>query len=529
MHTRTCILALLVALLLCLSCIGHGQSQALDQLGHVDFANSCRAAVQGLLQHGVAMLHSFWFGESEQTFRAVLAQEPACAIATWGIAAALMGNPLAGHGPSPQDTQRAQAAIAEGREIGAQTPREREYLDAVAAYYQAWETRPEPARQQARAQAFTALAARYPADDEAQIFAALYLAATQSRADHTYAPSLQAAAMLERQFARHPNHPGVAHYLIHCYDAPPLAAQGLPAARRYAAIAPGVPHALHMPSHIFIRVGAWAEAAATNARAVVAAQHANEPNDQLHAMDYLVYAYLQMARDGDARRVVADAARVPDASPGRVLFPYPLAAIPARYAIERGDWRHAMALTPPGSHVRFVEALTYFARALGAARNGAPEAAMRAVHQIEGLRDEITRAHNDDWTAEAEVTHLSAAAWATWAQGQPEEALRLMRHAADLEDERQFMTPGRLVPARELLGELLLALQRPAEALTAFEASQQRAPERFRSLYGSAQAAVHSNDIAQAKRYFARLVEMASQGDERPELAQARAFLAAHP
>ena len=246
-------------------------------------------------------------------------------------------------------------------------------------------------------------------------------------------------------------------------------------------------------------------------------------------MDSLVDADVQRARDGDARRVVEDAARVPDASPGRVIFPYPLAAIPARYAIERGDWRHAMKLAPPGSHVLFAEALTYFARALGAARSGAPEAATRAVHQSEELRDEITRAHNDDWSAEAAVTHLSAVAWATWAHGQPEEALRLMRRAADLEDERQFMTPGRLMPARELLGDLLLALQRPAEALTAFEASQKRAPERFRGLYGAAQAATQSNDIAQAKRYFARLVEMAGQGDGRPELAQARAFLATHP
>jgi hypothetical protein len=494
MHTR--IPALLVALLLCPPSIGHEQSQVPDQLGQVDFVNSCSAAVQGILQRGVAMLHSFWFSESEKTFREVLAQEPACAIATWGIAAALMANPLAGHGPSSQEAQRAQAVIAEGYGIRAQTQRERDYLDAVAAYYQEWETRPEPARQQSRAQAFAALAARYPADDEAQIFSALYLAATQSLADQTYAASLQAAAMLERQFARHPNHPGVAHYLIHCYDAPPLAAKGLPAARRYAAIAPGVFHALHMPSHIFIRVGAWAEAAATNERSVVAAKRANEPNDQLHAMDYLVYAYLQLARDGDARRVVEDAARVPDASPGRFIFPYPIAAIPARYAIERGDWHQAMTLTPPGSQVLFAEALTYFARALGAARSGAPEAATRAVHQIEGLRDEIKRAHNDDWTAEAEVTHLSAAAWATWAQGQPEEALRLMRRAADLEDERQFMTPGRLVPARELLGELLLALQQPAEALTEFEASQKRAPERFRGLYGAAQAAAQGSDMA---------------------------------
>src|SRR5262249_3431152 len=255
MHTHTRIPVLLVALLLCLPSIGQGQTQVPDQLGQVDFVNSCSAAVRGTFQRGIAMLHSFWLSESEKTFREVLAQDPACAIATWGTAAALMANPLAGHGPSPQEAQRAQAVIAEGYGIGAQTQRERDYLDAVAAYYQEWETRPEPARQQSRAQAFAALAARYPADDEAQIFYPLYPAATQSLADQTYAAFLQAAAMLERQFARHPNHPGVAHYLIHCYDAPPLAAKGLPAARRYAAIAPGVSHALHMPSHIFIRVG----------------------------------------------------------------------------------------------------------------------------------------------------------------------------------------------------------------------------------------------------------------------------------
>jgi len=531
MNTHTRIPALLVSLMLCLPSVGQGQPQSPDQVGQVDFANSCSAAVQGTLQRGVAMLHSFWFIESEKTFREVLAQDPSCAIATWGIAAALMTNPLAGRGPSPQWAQRAQAAIEEGRGIGAQTQRERDYIDAVAAYYQDWATRPEPARQQSRAQAFEALAARYPADDEAQIFYALYLASTQSLADQTYAASLKAAEMLERQVARHSDHPGVAHYLIHCYDAPPIAAKGLPAARRYAGIAPGVPHALHMPSHIFTRVGAWAESAATNERSAVAAQRDNDPDDQLHAMDYLVYAYLQLARDGDARRVVEDAALVPDAYPGRFIFPYQIAAIPARYAIERGDRHQAMTLSPPGSQIRFAEALTHFARALGAARSGDPEAATREVQHLEGLRDGIKHVHNDYWATEVEVSRLGAAAWTAWAQGKSEEALRLMRRAADTEDtsEKHIMTPGRIVPARELLGELLLELRRPAEALTEFEASQRREPERFRGIYGAAQAAAQSGDVAQAKRYFARLVEMAGQGDGRPELAQARAFLAAHP
>jgi len=531
MNTHIRIPALLVALMLCLPSVGQGQSQLPDQFGQVDFANSCSTAVQGTLQRGVAMLHSFWFLESEKTFREVLVQDPSCAIATWGIAAALMTNPLAGRGPSPQGAQRAQVAIAEGRGIRAQTQRERDYIDAVAVYYQDWATRPEPARQQSRAQAFEALAARYPADDEAQIFSALYLASTQSLADQTYTASLKAAEMLERQFARHPDHPGVAHYLIHCYDAPPIAAQGLPAARRYAGIAPGVPHALHMPSHIFTRVGAWAESAATNERSAVAAKRDNDPDDQLHAMDYMVYAYLQLARDSDARRVVEEAALVPGAYPMRAIFPYPIAAIPARYAIERGDWRHALTLSPPGSQLPFAEALTHFARALGAARSGDPEAATREVQHLEELREEIKRAHNDYWATEVEVSRLGAAAWTAWAQGKPEETLSLMRRAADTEDksEKHIMTPGRIVPARELLGELLLELRRPAEALTEFEASQRREPERFRGIYGAAQAAAQSGDIAQAKRYFVRLVGMAGEGDERPELAQARAFLAANP
>jgi tetratricopeptide (TPR) repeat protein len=530
-NTHTRIPALLVALLLCLPSVGPGQSQSPDQLGKVDFANSCSGAVQETLQRGVAMLHSFWFIEGEKTFRAVLAQDPACAIATWGIAAVLMSNPLAGDGPSPQWAQRAQAAIDEGRRSGAQTQRERDYIDAVAAYYQDWANRPERARQHSRAKAFEGLAARYPDDAEAQIFHALYLASTQSLDDQTYEAYLKAAEILEQQFVRHPAHPGVAHYLIHCYDAPPIAQKGLAAARRYAGIAPGVPHALHMPSHIFTRVGAWAESAATNERSAVAAQRDNDPDDELHAMDYMVYAYLQLARDSDARRVVQDAALVPGAYPMRSMNPYPIAAIPARYALERADWRQAMMLQPPASKFLNAEALTHFARALGAARSGDPDAAMRDVQQLGVLRDAIKRAKNDYWATEVEVSRLGAAAWTAWAQGKPEEALSLMRSAADSEDksEKHIVTPGRIVPARELLGELLLELQQPAEALREFETSQRREPERFRGIYGAAQAAAQSGDLAQAKRYFARLVEMAGQGDGRPELAQARAFLAANP
>ena len=398
----------------------------------------------------------------------------------------------------------------------------------MGAYYQDWASRPERARQQSRAQAFETLAARYPTDDEAQIFYALYLSGTQSLADPSYATYLKAAGILEEQFAKHPDHPGVAHYLIHSYDAAPIAQKGLPAARRYAAIAPAAPHALHMPSHIFTRVGAWADSAATNQRSATAAKGDNDADNQLHAMDYMEYAYLQLARDKDATRIVEEAARVSGAN--RFSGPYALAAIPARYAVERGDWRQAMKVQPNPSKYPFADALTYFARALGAARSGDPASADSDVQQLAQLRDALKAAKNDYWATEVEVSRLGASAWTAFARGRHEEALGLMRSAADLEDkgEKHIVTPGRIVPARELLGDMLLELKRPAEALKEFEASQTREPDRFRGLYGAAQAAAQSGDIAKAKRYFSRLVEMAGQGDPRPELTGARSFLAAN-
>src|SRR5207249_5534422 len=302
------------------------------------------------------------------------AQDPSCAIANWGIAAVLMDNPLAGVGSSPQWAERAQAAIEQGRRIGAKTERERDYIEAGAAYYQDWAKQPERARQQSRAKAFETLAARYPADDEAQIFYALYLSGTQSLADKSYASYLKAAEILEKQFAKHPDHPGVAHYLIHCYDAPPIAVRGLPAARRYADIAPDAPHALHMPSHIFTLVGAWADSVATNRRSATVAEKNNEPDDALHALDFMTYAYLQLARDSDARRTFDEARTLTGFNPARATAPYALAAMPARYALERGAWGEATKLEPVPTKYPFTEALTHFARALGAARRGDPAA-----------------------------------------------------------------------------------------------------------------------------------------------------------
>jgi tetratricopeptide (TPR) repeat protein len=527
MKTYGCVAVLVTSLVFGL--FGSGQAQSKDQLGKVDFQNSCSPAVQEGFQRAVAMLHSFRYTETEKAFREVLAQDPSCAIATWGIAAILMQNPLAGVGPTAQWAERAKAAIDQGRKIGAKTQRERDYVEAVAAYYEDWANRPERTRQLNRARAFETLAARYPTDDEAQIFYALYLAATQSLADQSFRAYLTAADILEKQFAKHPDHPGVAHYLIHSYDAPPIASKGLSAARRYASIAPSAPHALHMPSHIFTRVGSWAESVATNERSAAAAKQDKDFDEQLHAMDYMVYADLQLARDAEARRVVDESAQAGGFA--RFAGPYALAAMPARYAIERGDWKQALTLEPRPSQFPFATALTHFARGLGAARGGDAAAAEKEVQELAHLRDALKAAKNEYWATEVEVSRLGVAAWAAQALGKPDEALGLMRSAADLEDknEKHIVTPGRILPARELLGELLLEQKRPAEALKEFEASQVREPERFRGHWGAARAAAESGDKAKARRYFTRLVDLAGQGASRPEIAQARAFLAANP
>src|SRR5881628_79407 len=282
MKARIHIAAPLIAL--SLAAMGVAFAQQGDKLGKVDFPNSCSPAVQEKLLRGIAMLHSFYFSATQRAFEEVAAEDNSCAIAAWGYASILMSNPLQGIGASPKAAEQAQAAIDKERKMGARTQRERDYLEAVAAYYEDFANRTERARQLARAKAYEALATKYPDDDEAQTFYALYLAGTQTASDQTYSAYLKAASILEKQFAKHPDHPGVAHYLIHSYDAPPIAAQGVPAARRYATIAPDAPHALHMPSHIFTRVGAWTESAATNERSAAVAKRDNDGDQQVHSM-----------------------------------------------------------------------------------------------------------------------------------------------------------------------------------------------------------------------------------------------------
>jgi len=526
MDTRIRIAAPLIAI--SLAVVGGVFAQQADKLGTVEFPNSCSPGVQEKFLRGVAMLHSFYYSAGQKAFEEVAAEDHSCAIAAWGYASILMLNPIQGIGSSPKNAQRAQAAIDKGRKMGAKTERERDYLEAVAAYYEDFAGRPERARAGARVKAYEALAAKYPDDDEAQIFYALYLASTQSASDQTYSAYLRAAGILEKQFAKHPDHPGVAHYLIHSYDAPPIATQGLPAARRYAGIAPDAPHALHMPSHIFTRVGAWTESLATNRRSADVARKTNDPDDALHALDYMIYAYLQLGRDGDARKTWAEACTVTGINPARATAYYALAAMPARYIVERSAWSEAANLVPSPSKFPFTEAMTHFARALGAARSGDPAAAQKDVERIAALRGELKTAKSEYWANEVEVMRLASLAWVALAQAKGNDALALMREAADIEDrsEKNSVTPGRLLPARELLSDMLVELKRPAEALKEYEASRQRESNRYRGLYGAGQAAAQSGDRDKARHYFSKLIELAGAGDLRPEMEQARRYLA---
>jgi Tfp pilus assembly protein PilF len=515
------------ALFLSALAAGAAVAEPEEKLGTVSFANSCAASVQPQLQRAVALLHSFWWEQADAAFRDVVERDPSCAIATWGIATVAVGNPF-GTGATPAAAQKAQAAVAQGRDIGAKTERERGYIEAIAAYYDRFAERAPGERLRAVADAFATLAQKYPDDDETQIFYALYLTATQSPTDKTLARAMSAAVILNQQFAKHPDHPGVAHYLIHSNDFPAVAEQGLTAAMCYAQIAPSSPHALHMPSHIFTRVGLWQQSADTNQRSVDAAKRANGVTEQLHAYDYMVYAYLQLARDRDARRAVEAARALAESNRAA---DYAREAIPARYAVERGAWREAAQLgDPDASKFPYTSAIRIFARALGAARGGDREAAGRDLGRLHDIETTLNAAKEDYWVAEVQVQELAAQGWIANADGDHDEGLALMRAAANKEDlsEKSSVSPGRLLPARELLGDMLLEDGRPAEALLEYEASLKRDPRRFRSYWGAAQAAATAGNAEPARHYYGLLVEMAGQGDPRPELAAARHYLAAH-
>ncbi|NOJ43650.1 hypothetical protein [Bradyrhizobium australiense] len=503
------------------------QDGADDQFGKVHFQTSCNEVAQRRFDRGMRYQHSFWYRPAKEIFEETLKADPECAIAYWGIALSLLSNP---HFPAPKENlAEGLAVLQKAKAIGAKSERERDYIDALLAFYLGDEKVSFGQRVQGYLKATEALAARYPDDDEAQIAYAITLNVAASPNDKTYANQLKGAAILEPIFKRQPRHPGVAHYLIHLYDYPPIAEQGLDAAKRYAEIAPAAPHAQHMPSHIFTRVGYWNESIAANSRSARAAKEGKEPHEQLHAEDYLVYAHLQLAQDKEAREVVEDMIATKGYAPNVRTGPYAVAASQARYTVERGDWRGAAALKVEPSRFAYVDAITHFARALGAARSGDPDAARADIAKLSELRDKLQQDKDTYWAGIVDIQQQVATAWLLNAQGKHAEALDAMRVAADAEDktEKSIVTPGPLAPARELYGTMLLERGMATEALAAFEGTLRKEPNRFGAAIGAAQAADKAGDAAKARQHYAKIVDMARNGDPgRQDLAAARKFMA---
>jgi len=510
-----------------------------EKLGAVDFATSCNDTAQKGFNRAVALLHSFQFSGAIDEFNGVLGEDATCAIAYWGIALSDWSNPFA---PGIKDKGQLQLGLESaerGKELGAKTERERAYLAAVGKLYGDYESTPQQARLFAYRDAMGALAAKYPEDHEAQIFYALALAAAEDPGDKTNNDRLKAGAILEKLFAEEPTHPGLAHYIIHAYDVPALAGRALVAAQRYAQIAPDAPHALHMPSHTFTRLGYWQESIDSNVAAAAAARRQGQTSEELHASDYETYAYLQTGQDQAAARIVNSLPRIAARFDPKALLTgagppaagyFALAAIPARYALERQDWKQAEQLTLRETPFPYTDAMTWFARGIGAARLGSTTAANEAARALQQIQERLSNANEPYWARQVEIQALTVAAWSALAAGKEADALRQMKSAAELEDgtDKSALTPGPLSPTRELLGEMLLQMNDPTKALEQFEATLKQEPRRFRSVYGAAHAAQLSGNRDMSQEYFRELLVICARSDKpaRSELQEAeRAIL----
>jgi len=479
----------------------HASHPAPEVLGAVIFPTTCAPAVQPRFERALALLHSFTYTEAEKGFRDVIASDPVCAIAHWGVAMSLY-HPL-WETPSAADLARGSAELEQAHRLGTGSPRERAFIDAATVYYTDYEHVTPAARAKAYEQAMADVAARFPDDPEAQIFHALALVATAPPTDRTHANQKRAADILEPLYRRYPQHPGLAHYLIHAYDSAELASRGLDAARAYAKIAPSAPHALHMPSHVFTRLGDWDDSVASNLAARKAAHAAGGVGEELHAMDYLTYAYLQLGRDADAKRVVDDLAAMHGLDAGMFKIGYAANAMPVRYAIERRQWTEASALKPLPDSEPHVAAIVYWARAVGASRSGHANDADADIARIDACIAQLDATGNAYWATQTRALADSARAWQLFANGRTDEAIAHLRSAADTEDaaEKLPVTPGPIVPAREQLGDLLLNAGRPADALREFKTALAGAPGRRGATIGAAQAAERSGDAEEAKRF----------------------------
>jgi hypothetical protein len=528
----------LSALLLAVPAIAQQHTHPVgEKLGTVHFETSCSTAAQPGFDRAVSLLHSFEFGPAISAFEETLKVDPSCAMTEWGIALSRWGNPFGQSTRSPEQLRVGLAAVERGRAIGAKTDREKAYIEAASHLYSD-PSQPQHVRMAAYRDAMGKVSKQYPADTEAAIFYALSLTAAEDLNDKTYAGRLQAVTILEPLFAKQPNHPGLAHYIIHSYDVPALAPRALNAATRYADIAPSAPHALHMPSHTFTRVGLWQQSIDTNIASAAAAKAQHVTSEELHASDYQMYAYLQTGQDAAAKRLldslpemtgrfgVQTTAAAAPPSAAR----YAIAAIPARWALERGAWADAARLEIQPTDVPYADALTAYARVVGAARSGNAAAARAALADLDGIARRQAATNEAYWIQQIDIQQKAAAAWIAFAEGKTTEAIKQMRDAADAEDktEKAAVTPGPLAPAREQLAEILLETKDASGALKEFQATLDKEPNRFRATIGAARAAAAAGDTATARKYFAQLVSICERADVpgRPELAEARAAVA---
>jgi len=508
--------------------------QTTEILGEVDFPVSCMAATQPQFNRALASLHSFWYKEAVKSFKAIAESDPGCAMAHWGLAMSSWTQIWAP--PQKEALTTGAEAVKKALEIGGKTQREKDYIAAIALFYKDWDKLDHRTRATSYSKAMEQIYTRYPNDLEAAAFYALSLLATADPLDKTYANQIKAGPIAEAVTKARPNHPGAAHYCIHIYDYPALATRGVNAANEYAKLAPSVPHALHMPSHIFVLLGNWQQTIKTNVAAQAAERDRGIPEDRLHALDYIIYAYLQTGQDMEAKLTLDLALQIDEEliakkyeTPFRAR-PFHAASVRARWALERRQWHEAAQLEPRQSRYPYADSVWHYARAIGLARFGRPDKAKPDLEKLAALRDQLVQAKNGYWALQVDTQFQIASGWTAWEEDKKDAALEFMRAAAKAEHAAQThdtLNPGPIgTTAREALGEMLIAMNKPGEALLEYEASLKTAPNRFQGLYGAAKSAQLAGRSDTAKAYYTKLVALANNATgERRELAEAVAYL----
>ncbi len=515
----------------------HLLKRTTDALGKVDFHISCSSEAQARFEQGLALLHHMMYVEAEKTFTALANMEPNCAMVHWGIAMTLF-HPVWPGKPNEEELKKGWEAVEKAKSLSPPTKREQAYIASAEVFYKNWKTIDHQKRIISWEIAQKKVYRENPNDIDAAALYALSHLATAPKADKTFSHQKEVGALLEDLYAKEPEHPGVIHYTIHAYDNPMLANRAVGAARAYDKIAPDVPHALHMPTHIFVRLGIWPDVIDWNLRSTkVALKHpvnGSISHHYPHALDYLMYAYLQGAEDKKAKDLLREI-KEKDNYQRTFVNGYALAAIPARYFLERRLWTNAKDLevrspsTFPWEKYPEVEAITYFARGLSAMRSGDASAALKAIEKLDAFYERLINAGQSYWAVLVDAQRKTVAAWITFSKGKKNQALQMIRKAADLEDsvDKHPVTPGSVLPARELLGDMLVLLKKPAEAIEAYEACLKVSPNRFNSLYGAGLAAERAGNLEKAKSYYSKLLQLSANADsDRPRIKQAKLFLA---